>query len=117
MIRRPPRSTRCCTLFPYTTLFRSLANREHAWYQAGAASSDVAALALGIAETANELCPGAGQRLREWLPTSREPEKEVDTIAELLAADLETWPEDAWFVIDDHHELCSSEASNALTRY
>src|SRR5881296_4586591 len=24
MIRRPPRSTRCCTLFPYTTLFRSL---------------------------------------------------------------------------------------------
>src|SRR5881296_3993702 len=22
-IRRPPRSTRCCTLFPYTTLFRS----------------------------------------------------------------------------------------------
>src|SRR5881296_4060231 len=25
MIRRPPRSTRCCTLFPYTTLFRSVA--------------------------------------------------------------------------------------------
>src|SRR5881296_2596482 len=24
MIPRPPRSTRCCTLFPYTTLFRSL---------------------------------------------------------------------------------------------
>src|SRR5881296_3053762 len=23
IIRRPPRSTRCCTLFPYTTLFRS----------------------------------------------------------------------------------------------
>src|SRR5881296_558747 len=23
MIRRPPRSTRCCTLFPYTTLFRA----------------------------------------------------------------------------------------------
>src|SRR5881296_2926856 len=23
MLRRPPRSTRCCTLFPYTTLFRS----------------------------------------------------------------------------------------------
>src|SRR3546814_12807136 len=26
MIRRPPRSTRTDTLFPYTTLFRSLAN-------------------------------------------------------------------------------------------
>src|SRR3546814_18425379 len=28
MIRRPPRSTRTDTLFPYTTLFRSLANAE-----------------------------------------------------------------------------------------
>src|SRR5881296_4105307 len=27
MRRRPPRSTRCCTLFPYTTLFRSVALR------------------------------------------------------------------------------------------
>src|SRR3546814_1530322 len=35
MIRRPPRSTRTDTLFPYTTLFRSLSNldctpQEHA---------------------------------------------------------------------------------------
>src|SRR3546814_7101108 len=29
MIRRPPRSTRTDTLFPYTTLFRSSSNREH----------------------------------------------------------------------------------------
>src|SRR3546814_8118134 len=28
MIRRPPRSTRTDTLFPYTTLFRSLPGRE-----------------------------------------------------------------------------------------
>src|SRR3546814_3467464 len=30
MIRRPPRSTRTDTLFPYTTLFRSRAGREAA---------------------------------------------------------------------------------------
>src|SRR3546814_19290436 len=30
MIRRPPRSTRTDTLFPYTTLFRSLLERFHA---------------------------------------------------------------------------------------
>src|SRR3546814_8764356 len=30
MIRRPPRSTRTDTLFPYTTLFRSLNGRETA---------------------------------------------------------------------------------------
>src|SRR3546814_18293648 len=29
MIRRPPRSTRTDTLFPYTTLFRSLINMFH----------------------------------------------------------------------------------------
>src|SRR3546814_13715011 len=29
MIRRPPRSTRTDTLFPYTPLFRSLARRRH----------------------------------------------------------------------------------------
>src|SRR3546814_4672876 len=31
MIRRPPRSTRTDTLFPYTTLFRSLLAREAVW--------------------------------------------------------------------------------------
>src|SRR3546814_11518002 len=30
MIRRPPRSTRTDTLFPYTTLFRSLAEEDSA---------------------------------------------------------------------------------------
>src|SRR3546814_1635697 len=30
MIRRPPRSTRTDTLFPYTTLFRSADDRAHA---------------------------------------------------------------------------------------
>src|SRR3546814_16322047 len=29
MIRRPPRSTRTDTLFPYTALFRSVAHREY----------------------------------------------------------------------------------------
>src|SRR3546814_15112390 len=29
MIRRPPRSTRTDTLFPYTTLFRSTAGHQH----------------------------------------------------------------------------------------
>src|SRR3546814_5429319 len=33
MIRRPPRSTRTDTLCPYTTLFRSVADRPHATFQ------------------------------------------------------------------------------------
>src|SRR3546814_4153435 len=31
MIRRPPRSTRTDTLFPYTTLFRSPRRKRHGW--------------------------------------------------------------------------------------
>src|SRR3546814_15238094 len=31
MIRRPPRSTRTDTLFPYTTLFRSIAQLRKRW--------------------------------------------------------------------------------------
>src|SRR3546814_10603461 len=36
MIRRPPRSTRTDTLFPYTTLFRSLVWGQHTRYLAPA---------------------------------------------------------------------------------
>src|SRR3546814_20247792 len=35
MIRRPPRSTRTDTLFPYTTLFRSLADDDPRYMGAG----------------------------------------------------------------------------------
>src|SRR3546814_2393058 len=35
MIRRPPRSTRTDTLFPYTTLFRSLAGHQLGDHAAG----------------------------------------------------------------------------------
>jgi ATP/maltotriose-dependent transcriptional regulator MalT len=89
-----------------TTLARQwLASRKHAWYQAGAASSDVAALALGIAEAATPICPEAGHRLREWLPASSDPHDDVDAIIELLSSDLATWHEDAWFVIDGYHSI------------
>src|SRR3546814_11848021 len=33
MIRRPPRSTRTDTLFPYTTLFRSLSPNGATWFR------------------------------------------------------------------------------------
>src|SRR3546814_19797335 len=46
MIRRPPRSTRTDTLFPYTTLFRS-ARLAHA----GSAGDDVVGALLDAAET------------------------------------------------------------------
>src|SRR3546814_17530902 len=46
MIRRPPRSTRTDTLFPYTTLFRSMAYVERATKALGEMPERVAASGL-----------------------------------------------------------------------
>src|SRR3546814_5203621 len=50
MIRRPPRSTRTDTLFPYTTLFRSPARSAWAWARAkpGAGSEEGRDSGFGI---------------------------------------------------------------------
>src|SRR3546814_1387352 len=61
MIRRPPRSTRTDTLFPYTTLFRSHAG-AHAAKGAMSAAKDLAA---GSADSSFALLrEGEGLRLR-----------------------------------------------------
>jgi LuxR family maltose regulon positive regulatory protein len=100
-----------------TTLARQwLASRPHAWYQGSASSGDVAALALGIAEAVEPLVPDAGRRLREWLPTSREPEQEIDVIEQFLSEELADWPADAWFVADDYQFLSSEIAEELLHR-
>src|SRR3546814_4377486 len=47
MLRRPPRSTRTDTLFPYTTLFRSrpvLANGADGWFLIGRVGEDAVAV-------------------------------------------------------------------------
>src|SRR3546814_9114362 len=63
MIRRPPRSTRTDTLFPYTTLFRAA--------KAGIATLTlVQAAELGrYGVTANALCPAARTRMTEGVFT------------------------------------------------
>src|SRR3546814_7372222 len=51
MIRRPPRSTRTDTLFPYTTLFRSFRAVARADHRAARARAfGVQALAFGLVE-------------------------------------------------------------------
>src|SRR3546814_13625577 len=50
MIRRPPRSTRTDTLFPYTTLFRSVRKMEATTDQIAtiAALNDIARRTMGV---------------------------------------------------------------------
>src|SRR3546814_17016770 len=57
MIRRPPRSTRTDTLFPYTTLFRSRSSATAA-AAAGSAASSAARRALSVGS--NSPLPLAG---------------------------------------------------------
>src|SRR3546814_9340560 len=52
MIRRPPRSTRTDTLFPYTTLFRSLWRQRRQAAEPGGLRADVN---IGIAVTHEQL--------------------------------------------------------------
>src|SRR3546814_921493 len=61
MIRRPPRSTRTDTLFPYTTLFRSLCHDM---------LSPVGALSNGLELLADEQDPGMRARCVELLEQS-----------------------------------------------
>ena len=71
-----------------TTLARQwLANRPHAWYQASAASSDVAALAAGLMDSSPVSAPGS--ELSAWLSTTREPQHEIETLAALLSEYLD----------------------------
>src|SRR3546814_3100630 len=61
MIRRPPRSTRTDTLFPYTTLFRSLRAESVLWRGAGTAGRG---LVPGVsANSPSPGLPGAWQRV------------------------------------------------------
>jgi DNA-binding CsgD family transcriptional regulator len=79
--------------------------RVAAWFTARSSSTDVAALALGIARSATSLVEGCDHRLREHLRALPAPAENVDTLAEILGEDLAAWPSNGWLVIDDYHEI------------
>jgi len=83
--------------------------RRGAWFRARRSSTDVAALALGLAQASAELIPGCDERLRDHLRALPAPAENVDLLAELLGEDLEAWPSDGWLVLDDYQEIASAE--------
>jgi LuxR family maltose regulon positive regulatory protein len=98
-----------------TTLARQwLADRKHAWYQATSASTDVAALALGLASGASNVVPDPGESLRARLKTVGDAASEARSLATDLSQGLDEWPTDVRFVIDDYHLLAENEAAEAF---
>ena len=79
--------------------------RRGAWYTARWSSTDVAALALGLARSCTGLVEGCDARLREHLRALPAPAENVETLAEILGEDLAAWPAECWLVIDDYHEI------------
>ncbi len=86
--------------------------RRGAWFRARSSSTDVAALALGMARAAAELVPGCDERLREHLRAVPNPGEHVDVLAEILGEELAGWAATDWLVLDEYQELvgaCDAE--------
>src|SRR3546814_2327066 len=71
MVRRPPRSTRTDTLFPYTTLFRSPEEQHDEALDKWLGGSDDKHVERALDALAKTKLDGTGERLR-WLAASRE---------------------------------------------
>lgn len=98
-----------------TTLARQwLQGTRSTWYTATRAATDVAALAAGLSRATARLIPGAGDAMMERLRVTARPEGEVDVLAAMLAVDLGGWPDDAWLVFDDYHEIMGTHAPERL---
>jgi DNA-binding NarL/FixJ family response regulator len=88
--------------------------RRAAWFHARRSAVDVAVLARGVASAAALIVPRAGARLGERLAVTQNPDGEARLLAEMLAADLQEWPDDAWIVIDDYHYVAQSAPAEAF---
>jgi LuxR family maltose regulon positive regulatory protein len=83
--------------------------RRAAWYQADRAAQDIAAFASGLARAVGGLLPRAGAVMLDHLRSRTSPDESAHVLAELLADDLQVWPDDSWLVIDDYHKAMAAE--------
>ena len=100
-----------------TTLAEQWAPRDGrsvGWFRARRSAADVAVVARGLSTAAQVSVTGAGRRMLERLTVTEDPEREATLLAEMLAEDLQDWPENAWVAIDDYQHLALSAASEAF---
>ena len=68
-------------------------DRVVGWFRARASAADVAVTARALAGACGAVVDGAGRRLLERLAVTQDPEREVMVLAEMLAEDLDEWPD------------------------
>jgi len=91
-----------------TTLARQwLEGKQAVWYTATPASADVAALAAGLRDAAGQVVADAGEALDAQLPLIVEGD-DSSVLGGTLASDLQSWPREAWLIIDDYHYLAAT---------
>ena len=97
-----------------TTLARQWVDgRPAAWFAASLSSSDVVALARGLAKSLSIHAPGIPRHVEETLRATQNPVRELPLLAQALVSELDG-PDQNLLVIDDYHELAPSTAAEQL---
>src|SRR4029079_11896788 len=94
-----------------TTLARewvAASHRQIAWYGASSTSSDVAALASGLAAELDAAANDQNEAATERVAALRAVSTRPDVLARALAASRRDWPRNLLLVIDDYHWVSTS---------
>jgi LuxR family transcriptional regulator, maltose regulon positive regulatory protein len=98
-----------------TTLARQwLMGKAHDWYRTTSASSDIAALALGVVAALSSSNAQTVNRVRERLRATTEPAREPQVFADLVASGFDDVSEERLLAIDDYHLLMPSAAAEVF---
>src|SRR4051812_10305119 len=90
-----------------TTLARQwMADKPHVYYECGIESSDLPALALGLATAARPIAPFGAERVAAFIQAY--PTADFRRLAALLASEVHDWPRLQWLVFDDYQILAAS---------
>jgi LuxR family transcriptional regulator, maltose regulon positive regulatory protein len=103
--------------FGKTTLARewmSLASRDSVWYRGSEASSDVAELLSGLAQTIDRKIAGVAARTTQRVRAVQRPQDHAHRLADAFVNDLREWPSRLWLVIDDYQCLMRSRAAEDI---
>src|SRR3546814_875522 len=109
MIRRPPRSTRTDTLFPYTTLFRSDHRRRHRLPQRAQRPRHLVAIDRPDAVPVDR--GGGGHAACSWRSWTRSTKMSSSELFE-VSRSLKPIPRSPSFLSNDGMPVCSALASN-----